>query len=301
MIPSKRNTLAVVQSLLDQQKPAPSREQVQSLKKSPKGVSIKTAISALSPLPSFVTEAVATAHNKTIDQAETYAKKFNKLGDKKFNEQYAHLANLWDSDLVTLYTGGSQGRTKLPMTDPKKQRSQLLNEYNVLLKAKGIATVKTFKGTQLQLQQRIDKLKQSIQVDSIKPWKVYPTAVAKGAYKDEEEAKLRTGHTTSGPSSAVAKQKKQQARFIDQRVQTPSKSKSTRPTANLSTGDVFRIVDLAREHALNPKALRKKSKLERYRVQLEPLQVGKHLYPIRSKGVVLRILTQDSRRKPSMA
>lgn len=269
--------------------PLPSKEKVQALKYRPKPVH------TFREVLTFLLDGEPSL--PMIEQAHDLCKKFRKLEDKEFAKKHTALSELWNGGTaLPVHSGGTQGHT-VQLSDIKGKPARLA-EYNLLLKKKGLDPVKSFNGTLKQLEERIDKLKKSILKDSIKPFKQYPTAVAEGAYRSDEEARSKTGHSVTGRKAQDDKRQAVKDKFIAKRSQTSAGVKADASTPardkTLLAGDFVSLSDIAKLCGIDPKAARRKARL--HARDIAKLEAGKYKFSKANVAKVKAIIQSDGRK-----
>jgi hypothetical protein len=285
----KVNVLAAVAAMMQLGEKAPPKEKVQELKARPR-VSLSDALTHL------MAEDVDLKEH--VDQGEKFQRKLKKMTDKQVNDAWPNIASLWNGDHApVIHTGGTQGASIAIKLEEVKTVAAMLATYNLLCKKRGMPIMKSWKGSRKMLEDRVNKLKKAIEQD-IPPFRVYPPAVANGAYKDDEEALRKTGHTTRGKPAHQEKKEKRAAKWVEKQVgkTTEPKATSSKPREATPKGDHLTLADVARSINMLPKVARAKAR--KHAKELKKLEVGgKYKYAHASKAKVAAILQADNRKK----
>lgn len=266
--------------------PLPTRETVQRLKHSGKHFHYMRTV-----LGELLGGEPSIPH---IDATHDHYKKFKKVPDNQFSKKFPELEKLWNDGVANpVASGGNQGATHIIKLSEIKTIPTMLLALNLLLKQKTLSPIKKWTGTKKQLEQRIKKVRESIEKD-IPPWKVYPTGVAEGAYRDGRQGVSKTGHTSKGKSKSVEKRERINAKYIAKRIDGDTQQAATGVKRLPEDASVLTLSQIALSVKMDPKTARRKARL--YKRDLEKLQIAKYKFDPKDADKVAAIIQRDGRK-----
>lgn len=267
-------------------KPLPTRETVQRLKHSGKHYHYMRTVlgEMLGAEPSI----------PLIEATHDHFKKFKKVKDDQFSKKFPDLEALWNDGVAhPVASGGNKGASHVIKLAEIKTVPAMLATLNLLLKQKSLDPIKKWKGSKKQLEQRITKVKSSIEKD-IPPWKVYPTGVAEGAYRDGRQGVVKTGHTSKGKSKSVEKRERINAKHIAKRIAGDTQQAATGVKRLPDDASVLTLSQIALSVKMDPKTARRKARL--YKRDLAKFEVAKYKFDPKDADKVAAIIQRDGRK-----
>lgn len=182
----------------------------------------------------------------------------------------------------------------------RQEQEERYAQLKALLESKIVypgMTKKQIAARNAELEKEAEKLRAELGVKEViaRITTPAPTVVAKGAYRSQEEAMAKTGHTTNGKTKTQAKYEAKKAKMVDKAVAAKSappkaapKSK-TSPTKkrDIAAGEISlaQIGETMKKTAKAVRAMARKHKKE-----LTRLELRKYVYSSKDKLKIITVL-----------
>lgn len=243
-----------------------------------------------------------------IESAKTYAKKFREYTDEDFKKRLPAL-----NALYLIFPSGTSFVSGVKPKKPEEPKVPIkvhLVTLNALRRVANKKPLGSWRGTHKQILAEIIKVRKQLETPDFKKTNIGITVVAENAYKSDQEALARTGHTMRGKTRSQQKYERRKTSFVEA-LHPPTATHNLKLTdlkhgkrlqsdvnkvrGKKPIGDTIKLSDIAQELGIEGKVARHKAR--RYAEQLKKLEVKKYHYAPSSRAAVIAILKADNRKR----